>query len=221
MKRNDNGMKINNNMALGDNAHGRTCSPLLLAIVCFLFGANSLSAQQHRVGSDYRDTSLSLVLIEQAEVDMVFNTFQSYQLGQTIMNAVVLGVIAEGTNWNLSVMANTEDSLEPDEWEQVLAYAGHGSIPKVEDMELRFRNLRETSVVTGFFPLRPANDPVYIIPETATTIDCPDQGTNAPGSYLVNPECYRFRVDYRFTPDYSMQPGLYRLLIEYTLVSNL
>lgn len=193
----------------------------LMGLGLCLMVSGSLFAQQFRSPGDFRDSSLSFELVEAPDVNMVFNTHQSYQLGKTIMNAVVLGVVAETVNWNFYVAADTEDSADPDEWEQVLSYSDQGTIPRVSDLEVRVRNTANTADVLDFFPLRNTDNPVYIIPEVPATITCPGSGTNAPGSYLTQPECYRFRIDFRFKPTYEMQPGLYRLRIVYVIAENL
>ncbi|TVQ10974.1 MAG: hypothetical protein EA361_13140 [Bacteroidetes bacterium] len=194
----------------------------LMLLLLFSFLSDTLSAQQFRSSKDdIIETKLSFEMAEASDVNMVFNTHQSYQLGKTIMNALVLGVVAEGVNWNFYVAADTEDSANPDEWEQVLSYSQHGTIPRVSDLEVRVRNTANTSDFLDFFPLRNTDNPVYIIPEVSETITCPERGTNSPGSYLTQPECFRFRIDYRFKPTYDMQPGLYRLLVVYVISENL
>jgi hypothetical protein len=59
---------------------------------------------------------------------------------------------------------------------------------------------------------------------TDPAINCSDSnptGTNTPGSYTTDPNCYQFRVDLRITPGLNYRPGLYNLQIEFIIAPDL
>lgn len=192
----------------------------IVGLMVFLTASFSSMGQGYR--RDTRESLLRIHVIESADANFVFNTHQSFQLGKIIPNALVLGVVAENTNaWNFSVYAEADDGLNPDEWEQILSYSNQGEVPQIRDLEIRVRNNANTTLISEFTSMGNTLDPLNIIPVNEELITCPNQGTNAPGSYLTEPSCYRFRVDYRFKPSYDMQPGLYRLRIIYVISENL
>ncbi len=194
--------------------------PVLVGLSLLLFLPSGAVGQEFR--RDLRETLLRLEVIQSTDAQFVFNTHQSFLMGQTIPNAMVLGIIAENTNtWNFSVYAETDDGLNPDEWEQILSYSNQGEPPQIRDLEIRVRNNANTTLVPEYTAMGNTFDRLYIIPESEDPIDCPAQGTNTPGSYLTDPTCYRLSVDYRFKPSYGMKPGLYRLRIIYEIKENL
>jgi len=165
--------------------------------------------------------SLSFELKESPDVDFVFNTVQKYQTGVLVPNAMTLRIIADGVNWNLYVGAQTD---APGLWNEIVPYSPFGDHPPVDILELNFRNTANTSQVHGFFPLSDINSPTYIIGSENPgdpSIDCPEQGTNTPGDYLSQPQCYRFNVDLRVVPGFNLKPGLYNLVITYVIVEDL
>ncbi|MFN2395364.1 MAG: hypothetical protein ABR597_06715 [Bacteroidales bacterium] len=165
--------------------------------------------------------SLSFELKESPDVEFVFNTIQKYQTGVVVPNAITLRIIADGLNWDLYVGAQTDS---PGYWNELTAYSTYGVEPETDILELRFRNTANTSQQFGWFPVSDINTPVYIIGSENPgdpSVSCPGQGTNTPGSYLTEPQCYLFNVDMRIVPGFDLKPGLYNLLIKYVIVEDL
>jgi hypothetical protein len=153
-------------------------------------------------------------------VDFVFNTVQKYQSGLLAMNAITLRITATGTNWDLYLGAETDVAGS---WDVVTTYGLNGDVPDVEMLKVRFRNTANTSQEATFFDLTDIGTPVYIIGSAIAdpSINCPDTGTNTPGSYLTDPQCYQFNVDLQITPGFTLRPGLYKLNIKYVIVEDL
>ncbi len=154
-------------------------------------------------------------------VDFIFNSVQDYENGLVQMSAITLNINVTGTNWDLYVGAETTN---PGLWNVTSTYSGTGQIPTIDLVELRFRNVSNTSQVNGFFNLTDISTPTYIIGSAAApdpSVSCPGTGTNQPGSYLSDPSCYEFDVDIRINPDFSYQAGLYTLTIKYVIVEDL
>lgn len=154
-------------------------------------------------------------------VDFTFNSVQDYKSGLVSMNAVTLNVDVTGTNWDLYVGAETSN---PGYWDVSSTYSTTGNVPTIDLVELRFRNLNNTSQVNGYFNLTDISSPTYIIGSSAgsdPSVNCPATGTNTPGDYLNDPGCYQFKVDMRINPDFSFQAGLYTLTIKYVIIEDL
>lgn len=181
----------------------------ILLLFCLMLGIKPLKGQV-----------LGFEVVQDADVGFLFNSIQNYQTGLVAMNAITLRITAEDVSWDFYVGAETDI---PGLWDVVTVYAGSGDEPEVELLELRFRNTANTSLVDGFFELTDISDPTYIIGSAANDpeITCPNQGTNTPGSYLTQPECYQFRVDMRIVPGFNLRPGLYRIHVKYVLIENL
>lgn len=164
--------------------------------------------------------SLSFEATTNGDVGFVFNTIQKYQSGLVAMNAMTLRITAEGVEWDLYVGAETDVAGN---WNVITNYGATGDIPVVELLKVRFRNTANTSQESTFFDLTDINTPVYIIGSAAAdpSINCPGTGTNTPGSYLTDPQCFQFNVDLQLTPDFSLKPGLYELIIKYIIVEDL
>lgn len=150
-----------------------------------------------------------------------FNTVQKYLVGITQINVCELNIDAVGTQWDLYVGATTAVAGE---WDVSSYYSANGTIPTTDMVELRFRNMAQTAQVPGFFNLQDISSPTYIIgsaisPDVA--VNCPGVGTNSPGTYVANPQCYRFNVDMKITPGLGNRAGLYSLRIDYVLVQDL
>ncbi len=165
--------------------------------------------------------SVSFALTTSPNITFDFNTIQKYQTGITIMNACTLNIEATGTQWDLYVGATTTNVGF---WDVTNTYGSSGTLPTIGIMKLQFRNAAATSQMSGFFSLQDRSNPTYIIGSAAApdaAISCPNLGTNTAGSYLTNPSCYKFNVDLRIVPGFSLRPGLYTLRIDYVLIQDL
>jgi hypothetical protein len=163
--------------------------------------------------------SVSFELKSSPNVAFDFTTVNHYLTGVTRMNAIQLN-IETTVQWDLYVGTTTD---LPGYWDEVSMYALNGERPPVSMLQMRARNSSSTSLLSTFFPLRDISDPVYLIGSAATDalISCPDTGTNAPGSFISNPNCYRFDVDLRVVPGLQYRPGLYELRVDYVIVQDL
>jgi hypothetical protein len=169
---------------------------------------------------DTRGQSLSFEVVSNPDVDFVFNTIQKYQTGIVAMNAITLRVTATGVSWDLYVGAQTDLAGT---WDVISSYGLSGELPIVALLKIRFRNTANTALIPDYFDLTDISSPTYVIGSAIDDpgVSCPDQGTNEPGSFLAQPQCYQFNVDLRITPGFDLRPGLYRLHIKYVLVENL
>jgi len=172
------------------------------------------------VSSTAKAQSLSFEVVTNPDVEFVFNTIQKYQTGLLAMNAITLRITAIGVNWDLYVGAETDISGK---WDVVSTYGVNGYDPDVVLLKVRFRNTANTSQEATFFELKDISTPVYIIGSTVSdpAVNCPDTGTNTPGSYLSQPQCYQFNVDLQITPGFTHRPGLYKLNIKYVIAEDL
>lgn len=169
---------------------------------------------------DLKGQTLSFEMVQDHEISFVFNSIEKYQNGLLAMNAFTLRIIAEDVNWDLYVGAET---LDPGLWDVIAVYGTVGQEPGIELLEARFRNSASTSLVEGFFELTDITTPTYIIgsPGLDVPVACPGQGTNTPGSYLTEPQCFQFNVDLRIVPGFEYRPGLYRLLLNFVISEDL
>lgn len=165
--------------------------------------------------------SVSFALATSPNITFDFNTIQKYEAGITIMNACTLNIEAVGTQWDLYVGATTTNIGF---WDVTSTYGSNGSLPTIGIMKLQFRNAAATSLMSGFFPLQDRSTPNYIIGSAAApdaAASCPNAGTNTAGNYLTNPNCFKFNVDLRIVPGFTLRPGLYTLRIDYVLMQDL
>ncbi len=167
-----------------------------------------------------QDGNLSLETVSDPEVTFLFNTIQKFQSGISVQNAINLRVTAVDVNWDLYVYAETD---VPGLWNEVLSYSDYGLHPESGLLELRFRNAANTPNIDGFFPIDDISNPAYIIgsPGADPDINCPEMGTNTPGNYIDQPQCYEFTVDMRIQPGFDHRPGLYTLNVMYVIVEDL
>jgi len=188
----------------------KTYKNVLFAIIIFALSVTNVHAQ-----------SVSFALTTSPNITFDFNTIQKYQNGITIMNACTLNIEAVGTQWDLYVGATTTNVGF---WDVTTTYGSNGALPTIGIMKLQFRNASATSLMSGFFALQDRSNPTYIIgtssaPDAAIT--CPNLGTNTAGTYLTNPSCYKFNIDLRIVPGFSLRPGLYTIRIDYIIVQDL
>lgn len=178
-------------------------------------------------GEFIRAQTVSIDLTSPGNVDFTFNTIHKLINGIVIPNAIVINVEATGGQWDLYVgsvtaVAGTWDNA------QYYTTSGNGS-PPVNLLQMRVHNLSGTPLISGYVPMQDiATSTLDIIgnhlnsPDPA--VNCSDiipAGTNTPGSYLTDPQCYSFRVDLKMAPGTIYRPGLYTLQIEYVIAEDL
>jgi hypothetical protein len=169
--------------------------------------------------------SVSLESKTSPDLDFTFNSIEKYVNGITIPHALELNINTIGAEWDLYIGAT---SVTPGAFNVVNSYSNTGiSPPPVSIIQARVYNSSNTPTSgSGFFPLTDIASPVYIIGSNANdaTVNCGDAnptGTNAPGSYLSDPECYKLKVDLKLTPGLIYRPGLYTLRIDFILIEDL
>ena len=163
--------------------------------------------------------SVSFELKTSPNVAFDFTTVNHYVTGVTRMNAIQLNIEATA-QWDLYVGTTTDI---PGFWDEISFYTLNGESPPVSILQLRARNSANTSLASAYLALRDITDPVYLIGSATTDalVTCPNSGTNAPGSFVTNPNCYRFDVDLRVLPGLDYRPGLYELRVDYVIVQDL
>jgi hypothetical protein len=172
-------------------------------------------------------TTVSIDLATAPNVEFSFNTVNKLNYGIVIPNAIVLNVEATGGQWDLYVGSVTTVAGT---WDNSMYYTttGNGS-PPVNMLQMRVHNLSGTPQMSGYVPMQDiATSTLDIIgnhlvaPDPA--VNCSDivpTGTNTPGSYTTDPQCYQFRVDLKIVPGIVYRPGLYTLQLEYIIIEDL
>jgi hypothetical protein len=163
--------------------------------------------------------NVSFELKTSPNITFDFNTIQEYLSGIVYMNAVTLNINTD-REFDLYVGSTT---TVPNMWDVTNTYSTGGIAPPVSLLKLQFRNASSTSLMSGFFSLTDITTPVYIIGTNASdlAVACPTVGTNGAGSYLVNPNCYKFMVDLKIVPGFTYQSGLYTLRVDFVIIEDL
>lgn len=171
--------------------------------------------------------SVSIELVSNPNVEFTFNTMNKLVNGIVIPNAVTLNVESTGTQWDLYVGSVTSVAGT---WDNAEYYASSGNgTPPVDLLKLRVHNLSNTQQFSGYQPMQDISVSTLDIignhssaPDAA--VNCSDAvhvGTNTPGSYISDPQCYQFRVDFKVTPGLIYRPGVYTMQIEYIIAEDL
>ncbi|TVZ57360.1 hypothetical protein OD91_2681 [Lutibacter sp. Hel_I_33_5] len=197
-------------------------------IVVVLFWATTTSNAQIHCGdvSITPDTTVNSL--------MVFDNFTNYQSGITINSVTRIRVTVEDKNtpdplcsWSLRMFIdnNSGAGTPPTEWEEITTYGnGNGQNPLINSLEIRVRNSCTTSPSDGIYrSFTDANDILDIIEQMLPVTpagSCTDN-INGAGSYLTNYNEFNFNVDIRFKPDFSFNPGIFKLNIRFLLSENL
>ena len=171
--------------------------------------------------------TVDIILVSNPNVDFTFNTITKLENGIVIPNAVTFNITSVGTNWDLYVGSVT---TVPGTWDNAQYYttSGNGS-PPVSLLQMRVHNNSQTSQISGFVPIQDiATSTLDIIGNHVVapdpSVNCSDPvptGTNTPGSYVTDPQCYQFRVDLKIVPGMNYRPGVYTLEIEYIIAADL
>ena len=185
-------------------------------IVATLLANNKIFAQ-----------AVNIDLAASPNVDFTFDTMKKLTFGIVIPNAITLNVEAVGTQWDLYVGSVT---TIPGTWDNAIFYTttGNGAVP-VNLLQMRVHNLSNTSQISGYVPIQDISvSTLDIIGDHFTApnpaVNCGDiipTGTNTPGTYVTDPQCYQFRVDLKIVPGIVYRPGLYTLQIEYIIAEDL
>lgn len=187
-----------------------------LVFIAFLFtGAIKANAQ------------VNIDLATSPTVDFTFDNIQKITYGIVIPNAITLNIEAVGMQWDLYVGSVT---TVPGTWDNAIFYTTTGNgAPPVSMLQMRVHNLRNTQQISGYVPMQDISVSTLDIIGDHTnapdpTVNCGDVvpvGTNAPGTYITDPQCYQFRVDLKIVPGITYRPGLYTLQIEYIIAEDL
>jgi len=188
--------------------------------VAFLFAFMLMSAV-------LRAQTVSFELTTSPSIDFIFNTIEKYQNGIIISNAVTLNVVATGTQWDLYVGSITATAGT---WDNTQYYCSTGDgFPPVDILKVAFRNSGSTPLLTSYQPMQDiATTTLDMIGDHNQApdppINCSDvnhKGTNTEGSYLTDPQCYRFNVDFRIVPGLTYRAGVYTLSVEIVIAPDL
>jgi hypothetical protein len=193
-----------------------TCFRITTGIILLLFSVRDSSAQ-----------SVDVILASNPNVEFTFNTMSKLENGIVLPNAITIDVTSIGTNWDLYVGSVTNVAGT---WDNVQYYtsSGNGS-PPVSLLQMRVHNNSHTQQISGFVPMQDvATSTLDIIGNHISAPDpvvhCSDVnpiGTNTPGSYLTDPQCYQFRVDLKVTPGLNYRAGVYTMEIEFIIAADL
>jgi hypothetical protein len=171
--------------------------------------------------------AVSIDLASSANVDFTFDNIQKLTYGIVIPNAITFNIEATGTQWDLYVGSITSVAGT---WDNAIYYTSTGNgAPPVSILQMRVHNLSNTPLISGYVPIQDiATSTLDLIgnhlssPDPA--VNCSDlvhTGTNTPGSYITDPQCYQFKVDLKIVPGITYRPGVYTLQIEYIIVEDL
>lgn len=171
--------------------------------------------------------SVSFDFVTRPSIEFTFNTITKYQNGIVIPAAVILNVVATGTQWDMYVGTTTTAAGV---WDNLQYYSstGDGS-PSVGLLQIAFRNTSNTSQISGYVPLQDiATTTLDVIGNHNSSpdpsVNCNDvvhQGTNTAGTYLTDPQCYQFKVDFKIVPGTTYRAGVYNLRVDIILVQDL
>jgi hypothetical protein len=171
--------------------------------------------------------TVSFELKTNPSIDFTFNTIEKWQNGIIIPNVVTLNVVATGTQWDMYVGSITTSAGT---WDNTQYYCATGNgFPPVNILQVAFRNSSSTSLITGYVPMQDISSTTLdVIGDHNNTPDLPihcsdpiHKGTNTAGSYLIDPQCYQFKVDFRVVPGLNYRAGLYTMTVEIIIAPDL
>ena len=165
------------------------------------------------------------------QADFVFDSFSKYISGITFHGIANVDVKVDDQlpsnpdcKWMLSMTVenNPSSGTAADEWETLVTYgSGSSTPPQIDILEIRVTNICSTSPVDGVYQtFTLSGDNIEIIENTGIVIPAGSCTTNVngPGSYLTNYDEFHFQIDFRITPGFDYDPGIYQLQVKFELV---
>lgn len=165
------------------------------------------------------------------QADFTFDSFSKYIAGITFHGIANVNVKVEdqlpanpNCKWALAMTVenNPSSGTPADEWESLITYgSGNASPATIEILEVRITNGCSTSPIDGVYQnFTLAGDYIDIIENTGVRINAGSciTNVNGPGSYLSNYDEFHFQIDFRITPGFNFNPGIYQLQVKFELV---
>ncbi len=171
--------------------------------------------------------TVTIDLASSTNVDFTFNTINKLTNGIVIPNAITFNVASTAGQWDLYVGSVTTIAGT---WDNARYYTSTGNgAPPVSLLEMRVHNLSNTQQISGYVPMQDVSTTTLDIignhlSAPDPTVNCSDivhVGTNTIGSYIMDPQCFQFRVDLKIVPGFNYRPGLYTMQIEYIIAEDL
>jgi len=115
-------------------------------------------------------------------------------------------------------------------WDNIQYYSSTGDgAPPISLLQVQIRNSSNTPLITGYVPMQDlATTTLDIIGDHHNApdppVNCGDaspKGTNTAGSYIISPQCYRFKVDFRIVPGTTYRAGLYNAEVDIIIARDL
>jgi hypothetical protein len=187
---------------------------------CFIFLIAFLSA------CPVKSQNVSIEIATDPNIQFNFTTIDQLANGIVIPNAITVNIISDSSKWDLYAGAVTTVAGT---WENVQYYSASGTsnVP-VNILSMRAHNLSNTPLTSGYVIMQDiATSTMDIIGNhmlTDPSVNCSDlnhTGTNMPGSYLTDPQCYQFRIDLKATPGINYRPGVYTMQIVFIIAEDL
>ena len=162
-------------------------------------------------------------------VDFAFSDMQKYIAGITQSNATQLRlkideIVPGACKWKLIMYIDNDNSLPANEWESLITYGSSGTVPELDEIEVKVYNGCGTPLNNGVYQIFSGNtqyDILDIIPELLVLNpagSCDGTQINSAGSYLSDYNEFNFNIDYRIVPGYQHKPGVYQIKIHFCLV---
>ncbi len=182
------------------------------------------------------NTSLMLLNNQQnfQDIDFTFDKIAQYTGGITINGATELKLdvrendtIVGNCVWGLKMFVTNGGIPVPlDEWQSLVNYGLSGDEPLLSLIEVKVSNACQTPYNNNVWLRFSAIDGDFItiiddltgVNSSGPLFGCGLGQTNTEGNYLQNPGEFRFRIDYRIIPLYTLKPGKYQLNIKFCLV---
>lgn len=176
---------------------------------------------------------VTLSLIGQSNLDFTYDTFGKYLGGVTQNGATRLKVTVDNSissnpdcRWNLVVYIENGNGTTPNnEWETVYSQSASGSVPKIDQLQLRINNRCNTPQTGSQFFDVPmlVSQPIMVITNNGITVPAGSCVTNVngPGNANAHYDEYSFDIDYRVIPGLGLKSGIYQLRVKYVLTESL